>query len=362
MAKRFAPAFQVTVNGSALAADVSKNIVDVSVTSAPDALDQCSLTLANPYPELPWTHGQKAELFREGNALKVDIGYVDELQSIFSGEITSISPSFPASGMPTVGIEGLNRLYRLRRKSTTRTFEKVTDSEIARQIAREAELSAEVENTRIKHDYVMQHNETDLEFLRRRGRAIRFELFVQDRTLVFRKARDGQEKTYTLVWGDPQRSFDPTDRVLPLRSFAPTMNALRPLDQVRVLGTDPRTRKPIEGRAGLGDEVAKPRAGSTGPAVTSRAFGPRSRTLVDYPVQTQDEADEVARAIFNDEALEFLRGRGEALGAPDLRAGDVVELAGLGRYSGAYYVTEATHSIGAGGYTTHLALRSGGVR
>lgn len=357
----FAPAFEVTVNGSELAADVSKSIVDISVVSAPDALDVCTFTIANPFPELPWTHTDRAALFQEGNALTVRMGYVDDLRRMFSGEITSIGPTFPASGMPTVRLAGLNRLHRLL-KINTRTFAKATDAEIAQQIALDADLTPDVEDTRTTHDHVQQHNESDFTFLRRRGRAIRFELLVDDRTLVFRQARDADEKTYTLVWGDVQRGFYPPGPVLPVRSFAPTMNALRPVEHVRVLGVDPRTREPIEGRAGPGDEEVRGAGRRTGPSVSASALGSRTRTIVDAPVQTQDEADELARAIFNEEALALVQGRAEVVGAPDLKAGDVVELAGVGRFEGTYYITEATHAIGAGGYTTSLSLRSGGIR
>ena len=42
----------------------------------------------------------------------------------------------------------------------------------------------------------------------------------------------------------------------------------------------------------------------------------------------------------------------------DLRAGSVLELEGLGqRYSGRYFVTATTHSIGDDGYTTQFNCR-----
>ena len=62
-AKSFAPAFRVSVNGAALAADVSKNVEQVSVVNELDSADQFSLTLANPYPSMRWTHTSDADLF-----------------------------------------------------------------------------------------------------------------------------------------------------------------------------------------------------------------------------------------------------------------------------------------------------------
>src|SRR5215472_16959598 len=87
----FAPAFRVEVNGSNLAADVSKNVEDVSVVSKPDTLDTFTMTLLNAYPEMRWTHAQQGiDLFKEGNSVKIAMGYVDDLEAIFDGEITKI--------------------------------------------------------------------------------------------------------------------------------------------------------------------------------------------------------------------------------------------------------------------------------
>ena len=68
----FAPVFRVEINGSKLKADVSKNITQVSVTNEPDTLDNFSLTIANPYPEMRWTHTKDADLFKEGNSITIE--------------------------------------------------------------------------------------------------------------------------------------------------------------------------------------------------------------------------------------------------------------------------------------------------
>jgi phage protein D len=74
----FAPAFKVEINGAKLMADVSKNITQVRIVNEPDTLDTFSLTLANPYPKMPWTHTDQADLFKEGNAIKIELGYVEQ--------------------------------------------------------------------------------------------------------------------------------------------------------------------------------------------------------------------------------------------------------------------------------------------
>ncbi len=66
----------------------------------------------------------------------------------------------------------------------------------------------------------------------------------------------------------------------------------------------------------------------------------------------------MAKAAYNESAMEFVTGRAETIGIPDLRAGCVVELQGVGpRFNGEYYLDEVTHSIGSGGYQTSLSVK-----
>ena len=286
--ERFAPAFAVEVNGVGVSADVDAAVTELSVTSEPDTIDHCSLTLANPLPQMRWTHDERdAETFREGNGLKVRLGYGHRLTTLFDGEITAISSAFPESGTPTVRVEGYSRLHRLRGTPKTRTFVSTTDVEIAQQIAADLQLGIEADRTSVRHPYVLQFNQTDLAFLLERARRIRYEVLVQGRTLLFKKGREAERPALTLTWGGGQGAE-------PLRSFHPTLNSLRPVDHVIVKGTDPRTREPIEARAGAAEADATLGGGTSGPAAGSRAFGSREETVVDRPVASQREAAELA--------------------------------------------------------------------
>jgi phage protein D len=278
---------------------------------------------------------------------------------MFDGEITSISPSFPESGMPSVRVEGYSRMHRLQGSQNTRTFTDVTDKHIAETIATKLNLTPHAEDTLVTHSYVIQYNQTDLEFLTQRAARIRFEVLVEGKILIFRKAKDDQSKTYTLVWGHPQKAFAPAQRVMPLKSFSPTLNTMRQVGRVIVCSLDPTTRKKIEARVGTGDEETSMGGTETGPQATARAFGSGGDfNVVDIPVATQGEAEQLARSVYNDLALQFMTGTGSTIGLPDLRAGRVVEIDGVGkRFNGEYYITQATHSLGSGGYQTTFKVR-----
>lgn len=355
----YAPSFRVLINRTSLAADVSKNITDVSVTNQLDAIDTFSLTLANPYPTMRWTHTKDADLFIEGSQIEIEIGYVDNLCSMLAGEITSISPSFPESGAPTVRIDGRSHMHRLRNGQKRRTFQNVTDKEIVEKIAQEVGLTAQVEATSPKHTDVIQDNQTDLAFLRERAGLIDFEVLVEGKYLIFRKVRERQPKTYTLVWGRTKATLDLAQRIVPLQRFDPSRDVRNQVTAVVVRGYNPKTKKEIVARAGIGDEESTMGGKQTGGQLVQQSFGgQREEVCVTCPVASQEEADRQARATYNQRARQFVTGRGVTVGLPDLRAGQVVEILGLGdRFSGAYYVTQTTHTIGGGGYRTTFSVQ-----
>ena len=65
-----------------------------------------------------------------------------------------------------------------------------------------------------------------------------------------------------------------------------------------------------------------------------------------------------AKAALNRVATEFITGEGSCIGNPDIKAGTVVELKGVGdRFGGQYYVVSCTHNIGQRGYHTFFTVR-----
>jgi Bacteriophage probable baseplate hub protein len=354
----FAPAFRVEINGSQLQADVSKNIQQVQVVNKPDTLDTFSLTLANTLPKMRWTHTSDADLFQLGSSVKIAFGYVDDLQAMIEGEINQISPTFPASGTPTVTIQGQTLLHRLADYTKPRTFQKATDKEMANTIADDATLGFDAEETDIQYDYVIKGNQSDLEFLKERAARIHFEILVKDKTLIFRKAKEAETKTYTLVWTQIQKGFTMAN-TLPLKSFSPQLDASQPVTSTEHRAYDVKSKKAFICRAGPDDQAAKMGGTQKAADVVTGSFQ-RTRELRHgtSPFTTQAEGDQHARAAFNQRALKLIGGSGATLGVPDLRSGQVVELQGLGSvFSGCYYIDEATHCIDGSGYQTSFTVK-----
>jgi uncharacterized protein len=342
-----APEFRVLVNDKEIPLGAKADLVAMDVLEDVDATAMFSFTLLSwdgVEMKVKWIDD---ELFKEGNALEAQIGYRDSLQTLFKGEITGLEPEFPSGEPPTLTVRGYDRRHRLMRKRKTRSFLNMKDSDIANQIAGDAGLTPEVQDTQVRLNYVLQHNQTDLEFLEERVRRIGYEVVVIDRTLHFRPRRNNESEVLTL------------SREVELLEFHPRLTTVGQVQEITVRGWDPKEKKEFVARSAAGDESSLMQGTTSGPAKVDQAFGGTSGVSVDSPVQSQAEADQVAKGWFREMALNYISGQGVCIGQPALRAGTVVKIEGLGkRFSGLYYVTSTEHYYKPRtGYRTAFAVK-----
>src|SRR5690606_55244 len=284
-----------------------------------------------------------------GNKVEIRLGYLDQFKTLIIGDITALHPKFTTGESAKVHVQGFDKLHRLRRGRKTRSFVEAKDSQIAAKIAAEAGLTPDAEDSAVVFDYVLQNNLSDLDFLLERARRIRYEVRAQGQTLIFRKAANHLGKTVTLEYAKT------------LKQFCPRLSTMGQVDEIKVRAWNPATKEAVLGVARAGDEDTVMGGAESGPAIALKAFGKNPGAVVDMPLATQAEADQAARALFNEMALEFICGDGEAVGNIELQAGTILELKGLGaRFSGNYYLKKAEHRLGpkAGYVTRFQAVRN----
>jgi phage protein D len=342
---RDSPAFKVLSGGNELPSETALDILDVKVC---DYVEGASIFTVNmniwdsEKQEYKWIDDT---LLSEGTELEIKVGYADSLKTLIIGEVTSLEPEFPEGEARTMKVHGYDLLHRFRRGRKTRSFVNMKDSDIASQIARELNLRAQVDDTQVTHEYILQNNQTHIDFLLERARRIRYEVVIEDKTLRFRKAANDKREVVSLEYG------------FTLRSFYPRLSTIQQVSEVVVQGWDPKTKKAIAGRARQGDEISKMNGSKLGFAISEQAFFKSETMIVDKPIYSEGEALQIAKGKFNDMTVAFITGEGLATGNTDIRAGEVIELKKLGqRFSGLYYVTSATHMVDQTGYTTKFTV------
>src|SRR5262249_41755708 len=154
------------------AADVTNQVASITYDNNLDLADMFRLVLRNADNKL-----LDSALFDLGKTVEIHIGYGHDLQPMMLGDITSIEPSFPTDGPPTLTISGYDKSYKLRHNQPDRPpFRYVNDSLIAAQIAAEAGLIPIVDPSPIFHMRPLPQSVSDMAFLKDRAQANFFDV------------------------------------------------------------------------------------------------------------------------------------------------------------------------------------------
>jgi uncharacterized protein len=280
-----------------------------------------------------------------GKKVEVSIGAPGDERAIFSGLISGIELEHTEGDMPVVTAFAEDALMKLRMTRRLKTYEHVSDADIAQAIASEHGLGAEADADGPTYDVVQQWNQSDLAFLRDRAALIQAEVFVEDDTLKF-KSRPGRSGTrLTLVQGGD------------LISVRARADLAHQRTKVKVSGYDASARDKIEEEVAGNAIQAETSGGRTGPDVLQQTLGERVSHRVREVPLVGGEATAYARAEMLRRARSFVSLAGVTSGSPDMVVGSKVELQRVGGpfEGGDYYVTRLLHTFDLrDGFRTHF--------
>ena len=280
-----------------------------------------------------------------GKKLEVSIGPDAEARTVFTGWISALEAVFHEVREPQVVVFAEDKLMKLRMTRRTRTYERVTDADLATAIASDHGLRSETDAAGPRYDIVQQWNMSDLAFLRERAHRIQAELWVDDETLHFKSRGRRSATELTLVQGN---------QLIEVRA---RVDLAHQRTKIKVSGFDASRKDRIEEEAGEDAIRAEAGPGLTGPALLRRAFGERvSRRVREAPLLS-GEAGEWANAEMLRRARRFVTVTGLTRGSADMVVGSRLTLDRVGHtFEGAgYYVTRVCHVYDLeDGFRTHF--------
>jgi len=122
----------------------------------------------------------KRDVLEFGKRLVIKLG----TDTLFDGVILAIEGRFPPNMPPTLVVRADDKLQALRMNRRTRHFEGVSDADVVRQVANDHGLQADVNLSGPTWPLLVQANESDLAFLRRRMLVADADLVVADGKLT----------------------------------------------------------------------------------------------------------------------------------------------------------------------------------
>ncbi|MGZ5422757.1 MAG: VgrG-related protein [Aeromicrobium sp.] len=337
----------VEIDGAALQADVDGQLESVLVVDRLAMPDTFSLVFRDPDRDILARAGLEI-----GKKVKISTALrSDSTEPLIEGEVTSIEADYDTLGSRAI-VRGYDLSHRLNAGRKTTTFQNVKLSDVARQLASDAGLQADVDDSGGTVEHLLQPNLSDLDFLYSLARRISFDCRVDGSKLYFKRPTQssaapgvgevGTENAVQLVWSDN------------LLEFRARVSAVAQVSEVKVRGWDVQGKKAVIGQAGVSATNAELREGPS-PANLADKVGGRTLVVVDRPVDTQQAADALASAKAEQVGSAAFEATAVAIGSPKLRAGTAVSISGVDpTLEGKWVISSTRHEFGAGPYRTHL--------
>jgi phage protein D len=349
----YVPRFEVEIESTKLPPDLSKVIMDVTVVEKINEGARFTIKVHDEFnmekQAFTWLD---ESYFNVGNRVTISMGYESKLKKMVIGNITNLSPGFFSGETPSITISGHDLSYDfMKRRSEEKTFSKMTYSEIVKDIAKKAGLTAVVDKTSVKVTKTKGSNVSYFAFLQDLAVMEGFQVRLDQEKLFFKKPEDDKKEIYTFALGKD------------IISFKPKMDTSRIVSEVEVRGHNPQDpAKAIVGKAKAGSERTQEGGRQTASQMAQKKTKAPKKVITDAILESVSQANNLARALLNKASDTYIGGDVESVGVPDIRPGVCIKLEKMGkRFSGKYYVVAATHKIGENGYRTTFEVKRNAV-
>ena len=332
----YVPTFEMTVGNRKLETSLAKSIMELTVTEHLTGPNSFSFRLND--PELALIDERRGP-FTEGTRVEIKMGFVGKTRKMIIGEISALAADLPSSGPAAVHVQGFDFFHVTKsghglppiwwRDVLIAGFSTVRSSHGSpRKCSCKHDVRtnhcAWAENSKQRHQSGFSSKAGETERILRSGR-FWFHL-------LWKRTPATSRETIWLEWGRISWIFP--------RGLA----RLALVNEVVVRSWDPIQKQRISVSVKRANE--KPSLLSeTGLKQISKGSGGRSQRVIDVPVANLLEAEALADSVLSNQQVTAISGSGTCLGDPTMRVGGKLELRGIGRFSGTYYISTVTHSI-----------------
>ena len=340
------PQCKVIVDGTELKSS-SYNIEQVNVqVSANDKANSADVSIVADYDnENSSVAGDLLSTVTAGKKVKIELGY-SQTSTVFLGYINTVDVSFSEGGV-FVNFSCLDARGLLMGNISWQSHEKESVSQIIDALLKPLQsytdgITVDVDGEANKENPLSQNDLDDYKFICQLAKLTGSTFYMPNTKLLFVKNPfEDAEIQHEYQWGRD------------ILSFNRTVDLSEQLGSITVTGNSPDTAKEFSATATppSGD-------GKTGAQLNSGVKG-KERTVTNYTVTTQEEAQKYADAMMLEAALKLSSGSARVLGNEKLTPGEGVSFEGLDPdIDGEYLIMSLTHSYSAGGFLTTIGFRS----
>jgi phage protein D/phage baseplate assembly protein gpV len=322
------PEVTLSVQGAALPAEVMRSLEKVRVALRLSQPAQCELTFSD--SALSSSLGIDARL-APGAEISLTAGAtaMAATNALFDGQVTAVEYVHGPSNRQELRVRAYDKLHRLRKRQTVRSFTQVSLATIAEQLCADLGVSVHAMEPGPEYQWLIQHRQSDWQFL----------LQLAERSGLYLTLRDD-----TLHILTPEGFGEPVALALgtSLLEARVEVNGDAACRSVSAQGWYPARVEAFEGRA----ETARTGRSVDAQAPPDRLGGSAQRALVDQFAQDDGHAGAVAQAELDRRTASEVTLWGAAEGDARLLPGSLVEVSGIAQsVVGRYVLAEVTHVV-----------------
>lgn len=389
----YVPRFEILVSGRSLAPSVLRDVTQVTYNDSIDEIDSFDITVGNWDDDafaFKYTGAERSvagetdvhKLFLPGGAeFELKVGYGATLQTLVKGSSTSLEPSFPASAAATLTVRLLNVLHKLRAKRHRDHWPNRRVAAGQAKISRIAQdigerridgcrfpLPIRIDNAALAREtpltYLAQDNQFDIDFLLQQARRHGYVVYID-------QERSGSSVQEVLRFGPPAgRTPGVIEALYELRwgegliDFTPKLSTANQVASAQIRSRNRETNETINPSVRWDDPLVNVNRDlcevlfGGPPGVVPDRCQEREEIVVNEPQFDAQQARRRAADLLSERLRQMVEVTGNTVGLPDLRAGQRLQIEGVGeRFSGLYFVTKTTHTINDQGYKTKFVAR-----
>lgn len=285
--------------------------------------------------------------FNLESKISVHLGYKDDVEEVFSGEITGFKGHFMELGHEMCEIVCSNAIHKLNHGVHCVSFENKTCSEYIKEIIEKYSLKADIDDFGSSFEYDGFNSISDLDYIAECCKKYGKDFYAYDNTVYIKDCIQVRDDDLVFEWGKSLIEF---------HSFC---NIIDLLSDSNCIGHDANKNEDISGTAKLSDLPIQLGGSKDWTKISKGGNGLYYNTITDLRFFDSDDAKNTAIGILQNNSYSFMTANGTVEGTYKLLPGMRVTIKYVGKlFEGEYIAESVTHSFDiARGYKTSFTLK-----
>lgn len=338
--KNLTPVWIAYVDGKRLSTDYEGALRKIYINDRLDFIGSASLLF-----DISAVVFDNDDTFVLGSEVSIHLGYKDDVEEVFVGEVTEFAPRFEEYNAPSMEVKIQTKLNELKKGHKCKSFENKTPASIIKDIVSKYDLTPDVEEFGPENIYTEQYNLTDYDYITYLADKYGKFIYCYNNTVYVKTEISPTNDDVVLEWGKT------------LISARTEMDIKKQLSAVTATGWDVMK---CEGFTATMKDVPLKIGGDYCWEDNSRGYDPRKvEQLSSEDFADETDAMDVAKAVILKRSLQFQTCEAKTEGNYHIRPGNRITIKYLGKESdGEYLVSSVEHTFNVQeGYFTTCHLK-----